>query len=830
MPKRISALLVEDNLSDARLFEELISSSDVLVPSLHHTTGMNDTLTVLKANKFDVILLDLSLPDGQGLGLVKLVQKFAPQVPIIVLTGNANSSLAVQAIQYGVQDYWLKSEALSPIRLAKHGYIDVANSLIKRLEYAIERAEMSKKLALSEERYELAVQGSNDGIWDWDLRTNRIYYSPRWRAQLGLSYEDMGDRPEDWLTRIHPQDRGYVEQLIQKHLTYGSNQLQCEYRILHANGSYRWVLTRGMALWNDDGIAYRMAGSQTDTTSRKCLEKALHQEKELAQITIHSIGDAVITTDDQGQIKDFNPVAERLTGWTAQEAKKRSITDICTIVDGETGETLINPVLQALSEGKPVSLSNHPTLISKTGDKIAIGDSAAPIRSEDGAIVGSVLVFHDVTEERGRAQQLAWQASHDPLTKLFNRTKFHQVVDDAIALARTQNIHHVLCYMDLDHFKIVNDTCGHAAGDELLQQVTNLWRNKVRKSDALARLGGDEFGLLIYNCHLSRAIELANQFCNLVQSYRFVYGDKVFSIGVSIGIIPISPESGNTEQVMQLADATCYSAKNKGRNRVQVYHPDEEYITQQSSDSHWFSRITQALDHERFHLYHQTIADANFNSDNVEISEILIRLPNPQNNTVTLPMAFIPSAERYGLMPKIDRWVIQNSLRYLSKLSSVPNKIYSINLSGLTISDDTFIDFLKNQFQSFPIEPQKVCFEITETVAIANLQKAATFIQEMKSLGCAFALDDFGSGMSSFSYLKHLPVDYLKIDGSLVKDAAIDKVSQTILQSINQIGHSMGLKTIAEYVENKAILEKVRELGIDYVQGFAIDHPQRLVT
>ncbi|NEP76257.1 EAL domain-containing protein, partial [Okeania sp. SIO2G5] len=381
-----------------------------------------------------------------------------------------------------------------------------------------------------------------------------------------------------------------------------------------------------------------------------------------------------------------------------------------------------------------------------------------------------------------------------------------------------------------DHFKAVNDTCGHAAGDELLQQITNLWRNKVRKSDALARLGGDEFGLLIYNCHLSRAIELANEFCDLVQAHRFVYGDQIFSIGVSIGIVPITHESENTEHVMQLADATCYTAKNKGRNRVQVYHPEEEYITQQSSDSQWFSRITEALDQEKFHLYHQTIADANFNQENGELSEILIRLPLPKDRSTIPPMAFIPAAERYGLMPKIDRWVIRNALRYLSTLPSESKRVYSINLSGLTLSDDTFVEFLKAQYQEFPIDRKKVCFQITETVAIANLQKAATFIQDMKRLGCAFALDDFGSGMSSFSYLKHLPVDYLKIDGSLVKDAAIDTVSQTILQSINQIGHSMGLKTIAEYVEDEAILAKVRELGIDYVQGFAIDHPQFLLA
>ncbi|MDJ0702958.1 MAG: EAL domain-containing protein [Leptolyngbyaceae cyanobacterium MO_188.B28] len=828
MRANIEALLVEDNWSDAQLFEAIVNSSELGKPKLHHAERFDEAVTVLGKNSFDVVLLDLHLPDGQGLDLIKQLKKLAPQTPIIVLTGLQNQTIATAALQEGAQDYLVKSDTFSPRRLAQLGYVDVGNLLVQRLQYAIERAELTKQLAISQERYALAVEGANDGIWDWDLKNNQVYYSPRWQALLGLHGVGVSDSPDEWLSRIHPQDRKSFDQKFQEHLAGRQQQFYCEYRIRHQDGDYRWMLTRGIALWNSAGIAYRIAGSQTDVTSRKSLEQALYEEKELAQITLHSIGDAVITTDEQGHIKDFNPVAERLTGWQAKEAKHKPIVEVCEIVDGNTRQRLKNPAIRAIEECQAVSLSNHPTLISRTGEEFAIGDSAAPIRSTNGEIVGTVLIFHDVTEERGRSKQLAWQVSHDPLTHLFNRKKFIQCLNDITEESRTKRLH-VLCYLDLDHFKVVNDTCGHAAGDKLLKQVADLWLNKIRKSDVLARLGGDEFGLLLYDCDLKSAIKIATSFCNGIQSFRFLYEGKVFNIGVSIGVVPITSKSMSTEQVLRLADAACYTAKNRGRNRVHVYHPEDADIAQQAADTQWFSRITEALDTDQFRLYHQTITAANANSTDTELCEILLRLSNPQTGQITPPTAFIPSAERYDLMPKIDRWVVEHFLDYLSAHPSLLDKIYTINLSGSSVNDDTFVSFLKHQLALHPIEPKQLCFEITETVAISNLQKAADFIIELKKLGCCFALDDFGSGMSSLPYLKQLPVDYLKIDGNLVKEAPIDKVSCAMLESINHIGHVMGLKTIAEYVENQSILEKAQELSIDYVQGYEIAYPQPLM-
>lgn len=830
MAAGIDALLIEDNLSDAQLFQELLSSSEVIKTTLHHTERFNEAIKALESedNNFDVVLLDLCLPDGQGVELVKQLKTLVPKVPVVVLTGIQDQNVAIAALQEGAQDYLVKSDTFSTERLQRLGYVDVGNLLAKTIQYAIERTELTKKLEISEERYALALQGANDGIWDWDLKTNSICYSHRWQEMLGLEHCSLSNSPEEWLSRIHTENRLDFEHKLQAHLaSYGPN-FQCEYRILHNDGDYRWMLTRGMALWNDAGHPYRIAGSQTDITERKKLEHSLHQEKKLAQITLHSIGDAVITTDEHGNIKDFNPVAEQLTGWRAKDAKRRPISEVCQIVDSKTRQPLKNPALQAIKEKKAISLSNHPTLISKTGQEFAIGDSAAPIRTDSGEVLGTVLVFHDVTEERGRAKQLAWQASHDPLTELFNRKKFVSAIDSAVNELVDSDAQHMLCYLDLDHFKAVNDTCGHAAGDMLLRQVADLWREKIRQTDVLARLGGDEFGLLLYNCKLERATQIAESFCNSIQGYRFLYDGKVFSIGVSAGIVPITSNYTNSEDVMKLADAACYTAKNKGRNRVQVYHPDDAGISRQTEDVQWFSRVTEALDEDHFHLYSQTIEPAIPNATAVRLCEILLRLPNQHTGEIAPPMAFLPTAERYNLMPRIDRWVVKSFFTYLVSHTPEPQTIYSVNLSGSSINDESFIDFLEEQLEQYPINPQILCFEITETLAIANLQKAADLILKLKKMGCYFALDDFGSGMSSFNYLKHLPVDYLKIDGKFVRDSPTDAVLCAMLQSINNIGHIMGLKTIAEYVENPNVLETVQSLGIDYAQGYAISSPQPL--
>jgi diguanylate cyclase (GGDEF)-like protein/PAS domain S-box-containing protein len=593
------------------------------------------------------------------------------------------------------------------------------------------------------------------------------------------------------------------------------------------DGSLHYWLVFKFPFQGSDGCKY-VGGVAVDITERKRMEEELFHEKELAQVTLHSIGDAVITTDATSKIEYFNPVAEMLTGWSQEEAKGLPLREVFRIFHETTREPAENPVEKALKSGQIVGLANHTVLVTRDDKEIAIDDSAAPIRDRQNQIVGAVMVFHDCTQNRSLSRQITWQASHDSLTGIANRHEFEQCLDQAVNGAKTHNLEHALCYLDLDQFKIVNDTCGHAAGDELLRQITTLLQNKIRQTDILARIGGDEFGVLLYQCSLQKAIGIADGLRETIQEFRFVWQDNIFSIGASIGLVKINADGESRVSLLSYADAACYAAKNKGRNRVHVFQSDDEELLQQRGEMQWVSRITKALAENRFCLYSQTIAAIAPTVTQEIHYEILLRLRDEEGNLVA-PMAFIPAAERYNLMPTIDRWVIKTLFMSLSLAEHDGKTIYAINLSGTSINDDQFISFLREQFGLYQVPPQSICFEITETVAIANLTKASQFISELQRYGCRFSLDDFGSGMSSFAYLKTLPVDYLKIDGGFIKNIIENSVDDAMVEAITRIGHVMGVKTIAEFVENDAILQRIKALGVDYAQGYGVAKPRPLV-
>lgn len=596
MSADINVLLIEDDLLDAQLLEKLIVSSELAKFTFCHASRFHDAIAALQQSCFDIILFSLCLRDSQGAELVRRLRSETPHTPIVVIDDVYDSQIAATIIQKGAQDYFAKENLLvlepsESLRCCR----EVGNLLVRTLQNTIERAKLTRQLEVSQQHYELAVKGSNDGIWDWDLQNQRIYYSKRWQSLLGLTEPNMNDSPHFWFSRIHPNDRSRFQQKLTEHISKETRQFQCEYRILHSNGTYRWMLSRGMALWNSQGRAYRIAGSQTDITARKSLENSLYQEKELAQITLHSIGDAVITTNNKGDIQDLNPIAEKLTGWKRHEALHKPITKVCNLVDSSTRQRLQSPAIRAISEGAATSLSSdYPILISKSGREFAIGGSTSPIRSTSGEIVGAVLVFHDITEERKKAKQLTWQVSHDSLTKLYNRSKFQESLSEVIEDTHIHKSQHTLCCMDLDHFKIVNDTCGHAAGDLLLQQIAKLWRSKIRISDTLARLGGDEFGLILYDCNLTSALKIADTLCECLRSFRFVYDQKVFDVGVSIGIAPITDNTDGKE-VLRLADDACYEAKKKGKNRVQVHHSNRQKTNHNVVNTQGSSQLVYAL-------------------------------------------------------------------------------------------------------------------------------------------------------------------------------------------------------------------------------------------
>jgi diguanylate cyclase (GGDEF)-like protein len=489
-----------------------------------------------------------------------------------------------------------------------------------------------------------------------------------------------------------------------------------------------------------------------------------------------------------------------------------------------------NLVERCVREGKVVELPGYSLLVRRDGGEAAIRDTVAPIRDRQGRISGTVLVFKDVTILRGMEREMVYLALHDPLTGLINRREFERRLQHCLDTARDEGRLHALFYLDLDEFKVVNDTCGHLAGDEMLKQVTSLLKARLRKTDTLARLGGDEFGVLLEDTQPDRAREVGLGLRNSVQQFRFSWQERLFEIGVSIGFVSITPETADMAHVLSAADAACYVAKENGRNRMHEYQPDDSALAERYGEMQWVHRIHKAFAEHRFCLYHQPIRPlrAEYQND-PPLCEIFIRMIE-EDGRLASPAGFIPAAERYHLIGSIDRWVVHAAFVSLAcrALSHEDETCFAINLSGQSLGDDAFLDYVLEEIEATGVSPQRVCFEITETAAVENLGQATVFIRVLKEHGCRFVLDDFGSGLSSFAYLKNLQVDYLKIDGTFVRDMEGSSVQRALVESIHQIGQVMGIRTIAESVENRTTLEMLREIGVDYVQGFGIAMPEPL--
>jgi diguanylate cyclase (GGDEF)-like protein/PAS domain S-box-containing protein len=568
-----------------------------------------------------------------------------------------------------------------------------------------------------------------------------------------------------------------------------------------------------------------VARSVARRTSR--IESALFREKERAQVTLHAIGDAVITTDTRGLVDYLNPVAEHLTGWPNRLARGRSLAEVFRLVREGTGESVVHPLAHAVPDGTASGLQQGAILISRDGREAAIEEVSAPIRDRSGQVIGAALVFRDVSKAREMARKLSWAATHDSLTGLVNRAEFERRLDLLVTTAHQEGRRHAVLYLDLDQFKLVNDTCGHGAGDELLRQLTRRLQEPLRENDTLARLGGDEFGVLLEGCPLERARAIAETLRTAVAEFRFEWQGKVHIVGVSIGVAAITDDQVSAVGVMSEADAACYLAKEQGRNRVHVICPGDEELSRRQGEMSWVQRIQRALEEDRFCLYQQHIVPVSRNG--ATHTEILLRMVDEAGRIVP-PNSFIPAAERYGLMPAIDRWVVNRVLKHLSTPKASRYALYSINLSAQSLCDRHMLDYIMTALRDTRVDPGRVCFEITETAAVANFDSASRFIATLNGMGCRFALDDFGTGMSSFGYLRHLKVDFLKIDGSFVRDMADDRINRAMVESIDHIGHIMGIETVAECVANDLLMDHLRVIGVDYAQGFGLHLPEPLET
>ncbi|HLY51566.1 MAG TPA: EAL domain-containing protein, partial [Steroidobacteraceae bacterium] len=566
----------------------------------------------------------------------------------------------------------------------------------------------------------------------------------------------------------------------------------------------------------DKGNALLITGVEIiPTQTSPALRLASEGAPSPQQLALASLAEAIIATDERGRINFMNPAAERLTGSDAAAASGKLLEEIVSLVDEADRRLLSDPVHQALTSGAPVNLGRRALLLSRSnGSERSIELSVSPIRNDGNQIVGSVLLLHDVTELRGLARQMSYQATHDALTGLVNRREFERRLEEAIASGQRGDGQHVLCYLDLDRFKLVNDTSGHLAGDSMLREVAKLLRDAVRDSDTVARLGGDEFGMLLVGCPLEKARQIADDVCRSVGDYRFVWKDRIFNIGVSVGLVEISRESGTLEELLAAADSACYVAKKQGSGRVAVYSARDEALARHTGEIQWLQRLQSALKENRFQLYHQIIVPAQ-GTDGGPAMEVLVRLQDEAGRELP-PAEFIRAAERYRLMGLVDRWVVQTTLAALGRGAIVvpPDRSVAINISGQTLGDAQFLEFVVECLDSTGVAPGQVCFEITESAVVANLEHARRFVGVLHGMGCQFSLDDFGSGVGSFSNLKNLSLDYLKIDGSFIRNLSRDTVNQAMVTAMIKLARTLNFKVIAEQVEDAAALEAARRMGV----------------
>lgn len=723
--------------------------------------------------------------------------------------------------------------AMLAVSLVRDEQSGAPQYFISQVEDIDARRRAQEQLEQLSRRTSLAVEAGGVGIWEWDFETDAITWDARMHALHGTHTTNGAPTLAQWIAMLHPEDvtrvSGEMRQAIR-----GVQRFDTEYRVVRPDGETRHVRAMALTSRYEDkrdgsiGHARALVGTNWDITEQRHLTEALFEEKERLHITLRSIGDAVICTDADMRVTFMNPIAEQLTGWTMDSACGQPLGQVFRIVDEATGETIASPVEACLRTLQPAYLQDGAVLLSVTGERHDVQDSAAPVLTSQGDVLGAVLVFQDITTARALQRELAHSASHDALTGLPNRAWFEKRLRETCESARLQGHSSALCFIDLDRFKIVNDTAGHGAGDVLLRELGHVIRHQVRSDDLLARLGGDEFALVLRDCSIDQAETVCQKIIDAIRDRRFSWEGRIYDVGASIGIAAIDMEAPPVGELMSRADVACYAAKAAGRSRVSVYRRDESDAQRHHRELEVAAGIHSALEANRFRLYAQEIRALQPERDPTRHIEILVRMVD-EDGELVMPGAFIPAAERYDLMGHIDRWVIRNVLaEYGARLEAVAGLSVAINLSANSLGEPFLLPFLHAALADSVLPARRIRLEITETALINNMAAAARLVSEMRHAGCTVALDDFGAGLSSFSYLKQFPVDYLKIDGSFIRHLADNLVDREIVSAINDIGRRLGVRTVAESVENEKTLQALRAIGVDYAQGYVFGRPMSL--
>ncbi|MDW3094297.1 MAG: EAL domain-containing protein [Gammaproteobacteria bacterium] len=724
------------------------------------------------------------------------------------------------------ESFWQNSNLYISINIKRSKKI-FGDALVWRFEDVTELKTLQYKHKQYKRKFDTAIQAATEGIWEWSkLKDDGDWWSNPMYSLLGLDNDNSKPSFELIKRLMHPKEKKIFDRLVESEIR-NKQFFSMECRLTVKEKGFRWFRLRVVGSFDSSGDLNKMIGSLVNIHAEKTNRIQLQQEKDKAIATLNSIVDAVITTNAEGVVEYENAAAERLTGVSREDTRGKSIEKVISFFKEHSMNDIDNPVLTCLKTGERMNQKIYADMLDKDGTRYTVQVMAAPLVRKDGQIFGAVLVLNDVTNIRILSRRLKYQASHDILTKLINRSEFEKRVNNAITIAQNYEGNSAVLYIDLDRFKLINDICGHAAGDELLKQVAKLLRTIVNKKNSVARMGGDEFAVLIEDTNIVSAEKVAEKILTDLAAYRFSWDEKTFSIECSIGMAEIQSSCDGLTYILNAVDSACYLAKESGRNCIRKYCDGDDTIIERKGQERWIQHFDKAIESDGLVLYAQPIVSLAKDKPKKTSIEVLVRMLD-EDGSIIPPNAFLPAVERYDRAYKLDRWIIEKVFQYISENKNKVKELtkISINLSGQSVAEDELLSFIQDKSREYKIDSTKICFEITETAAIANLTTAIDLIEQLKDDGFLFALDDFGSGLSSFAYLKTLPVDFLKIDGIFVKDMQTDKVNYAMVKAIHEMSAVLDKQTIAEYVENEAVVELLTEIGVDYGQGFHLGKPE----